>query len=329
MSEKQVAIVTGATSGIGKVTAHALAAAEMTVIVAVRDLDRGETTVEEIKARSGATSVVSMKLDLSSQESIRGFTDAFKKTYTRLDVLVNNAGALNWKRGTTVDGLETTFATNHLGPFLLTNLLLDVLKASSPSRIVNVASMAARGGVINFDDLQGEHAYAGMRAYSQSKLANILFTAGLSRRLQGTGVTANALHPGFVATGFGMNNGRFFGVLLRIIQRLSFALPPEKGAETEIYLATSPEVAGVTGKYFDRKKPIEPPPAAKDDAVVERLWTVSEQLTRLGGAASRARVNPVGPMARGEERGLSAWLVVDGAPRPDLYNGVMQPGSGH
>ncbi len=161
MDTTRIAIVTGGTSGIGRVTAHALAAAGSTVIIAARDPKRGEATVEEIRTRTGNTSVVFTKVDLSSQESIREFARAFRKKYARLDVLVNNAGALNSRRSITVDGLETTFATNHLGPFLLTNLLLDVLKASAPSRIVNVASMAARSGVIKFEDLQGEHAYAG------------------------------------------------------------------------------------------------------------------------------------------------------------------------
>ncbi len=276
----KICMVTGATLGIGKVTAQALAEKGATVIVVARNQDRGEATVNEIKAKTGNLSVVLMLADLSSQASIRQLAQDFKKRYSRLDVLVNNAGAMNMQRTVTVDGLETTFATNHLGYFLLTNLLLDVLKASAPARIVNVSSSASQGGKINFDDLQGEKRYTGGLAYQQSKLANILFTVALAKRLQGTGVTANALHPGAAVTGFGMNNSLLWRVLIRIVY-LFVGISPEKGAETQIYLATSPEVASVTGKYFDKKKPVEPNPAAKDEAIVENLWTVSEKLVGL------------------------------------------------
>jgi NAD(P)-dependent dehydrogenase (short-subunit alcohol dehydrogenase family) len=276
----KICMVTGATSGIGKVTAQALAEKGATVIIVARNQSRGEATINEIKAKTGNASVVLMLADLSSQASIRQLAQNFKQQYSRLDVLVNNAGAFNMQRGVTVDGLENTFATNHLGYFLLTNLLLDVLKASAPSRIVNVSSVASERGKINFDDLQGEKRYGGPAAYSQSKLANILFTKALAKRLQGTGVTVNALHPGPAATSFGMNNSLFWRIVFRIVY-LFIGISPERGAETQIYLATSPEVAHVTGKYFDQKKPVEPTPAAQDDATVERLWKVSEQLAGL------------------------------------------------
>ena len=275
----KICMVTGATSGIGKVTAQALAAKGATVIVVARSQSRGEETVNEIKAKTGNQSVILMVADLSSQASVRQLAQNFKQHYSRLDVLVNNAGVFNFQRMVTVDGLENTFATNHLGHFLLTNLLLDTIKTSAPSRIINVSSDASQSGKIDFDDLQGEKRYSVAKAYSQSKLANVLFTVGLAKRLQGTGVTANSLHPGLVATNFGQNNGRLWGLVFRLVYLVGIS--PEKGAETQIYLATSPDVANVTGKYFDKKKPVEPNPAAKDDATVERLWKVSEQLTGM------------------------------------------------
>ncbi len=272
-------MVTGATLGIGKATARVLAEKGATVIVVARKQQRGEAVVDEIKASTGNPSVTLMLADLSSQASIRKLAQDFKSQYSQLHVLVNNAGALNMRRTVTADGLETTFAVNHLAYFLLTNLVLDVLKASAPSRIINVSSDASNGAAINFDNLQGEKGYTGFEAYAQSKLANILFTVGLAKRLRGTGVTVNSLHPGFVATGFGKNNGLLMRGAMAVAHR--FALSPEKGAETQRYLATSPEVANVSGKHFYKKKPVEPNPLARDDAVVERLWKVSEQLSRL------------------------------------------------
>jgi NAD(P)-dependent dehydrogenase (short-subunit alcohol dehydrogenase family) len=276
----KVCIVTGATSGIGKVTAQALAQRGATVIVVGRNQGRGEAKVNEIRANVGNPSVVLMLADLSSQASVRQLAQDFKQQYARLDVLVNNAGAFNMQRTLTVDGLETTFAANHLGPFLLTNLLLDRLKPSAPSRIINVSSVASQRGKIDFDDLQGEKSYSGPRAYSQSKLANILFTVALAKRLQGTGVTVNALHPGPAVTGFGTNNPFLWRIVFRTVY-LFIGISAEKGAETQIYLATAPEVANITGQYFDKKKPVEPNPIAKDRAIAERLWVVSEQLVGL------------------------------------------------
>ncbi len=277
----KVCMVTGATSGIGKATAQALAEKGATVIVVARNPGRGEAIVSQIKATTGNPSVNLMVADLSSQASIRKLARDFLQQYNRLDVLVNNADAVNLQYSRTVDGLETTFATNHLGYFLLTNLLLDRLKASAPARIINVSSTASRRGKINFGDLQGEKSYNGAAAYRQSKLANILFTVELAKRLQGTGVTANVFHPGPARTNFGMNNSLFWRILYRIVYRF-VGISPEKGAETPIYLATAPEVANVTGQYFEKKKAVEPPnPIAKDQAIAERLWTVSEQLVGL------------------------------------------------
>jgi NAD(P)-dependent dehydrogenase (short-subunit alcohol dehydrogenase family) len=276
----KICIVTGATSGIGKVTAQALAQKGATVIVVARNQRRGEITVDEIRANTGNAAVILMLADLSSQASIRQLAQAFTQQYARLDVLINNAGAFNMQRTLTVDGLEMTFATNHLGSFLLTNLLLDRLKASAPSRIINVSSAASQTGKIDFDDLQGEKSYSGSRAYAQSKLANVLFTVALAKRLQGAGVTVNALHPGMVATNFGQNNALIWRIVFRMVYLLT-GISPEKGAETQLYLATSPEVANITGDYFDKKKPVEPNPIAKDPAIAERLWKVSEQLVGL------------------------------------------------
>jgi NAD(P)-dependent dehydrogenase (short-subunit alcohol dehydrogenase family) len=212
------------------------------------------------------------------QAEVRKLADAFRERYQRLDVLVNNAGAIFMSRQVSRDGLEMTFALNHLGYFLLTNLLLDLLIASAPARVVNVSSGAHLGGKINFADLQLERSYTGFGAYSQSKLANVLFTYELARRLQGTGVTVNALHPGFVATNFGRSNGGLFDPLFRLIQRFG-ALTPEKGAETTVYLAVSPEVEGVTGKYFANCKPAASSALSNDETTARRLWEVSEQLT--------------------------------------------------
>ena len=273
----KVALVTGATAGIGEVTARELARMGATVVGVARNPQKAARVTQAIQAATGAQ-VDFLIADLSSLAQVRRLADEFKRRYTRLDVLINNAGAVNMNRQETVDGYEMTFALNHLSYFLLTNLLLDVLKASAPSRIVNVSSDASRGGRINFDDIEGRRSYSGFGAYSQSKLANILFTFELARRLRGTGVTANALHPGFVATNFGHNNGGLMTFGIGLIQRV-VALKPEQGAATQIYLASSPEVEGVTGQYFDKSKAVQAPPAAYDEATARRLWELSEQMT--------------------------------------------------
>ena len=273
----KVCLITGATLGIGQVTAQALAAQGATVVIIARSQTKAEATVQQIKSATGNNLVSYLLADLSSLAAVRKVAQDFKSKFSRLDVFINNAGAINWGRTVTTDGFETTFGVNHLAPFVLTHELIDVIKASAPSRIINVSSSASRGGLIDFDDLQGEKKYTAMKAYSQSKLANILFSVGLAKRLQGTGVTANALHPGFVSTGFAKNNGPIFRVAMAALSII--ALTPEKGAETSIYLATAPEVATITGQYFIKKQIAEPNAAAKDDATIEHLWTMSEQLT--------------------------------------------------
>jgi NAD(P)-dependent dehydrogenase (short-subunit alcohol dehydrogenase family) len=275
----KVCLVTGATSGLGMVAAQALALQGATVVIVARHAERGTATVHHITQATGNTHVELLLADLSVQAQVRHLAVAFQRRFDRLDVLLNNAGAIFTKRLLSADGLEMTLALNHLNYFLLTHLLLDTLKASAPARIVNVASNAHHGGQINFADLQGERHYSGWRAYCQSKLANILFTYELTRRLGGTNVTANTVHPGFVATGFGRNNHGVFGLFIRLAQLT--ALSPAQGAETLIYLAASPAVAGVTGEYFVKKRSVKSSNASYDQAVARRLWQLSEQMTGL------------------------------------------------
>ena len=278
MGEK-VCLITGATSGIGKATAMGLANMGASVVMVGRDQGKGEAVMAEIKEQSGSASVDLMLADVSSQEEIRRLADEFKEAYPRLDVLINNAGVFRSKRITTADGIEMTFAVNHLAYFLLTNLLLDVLEASAPSRIVNVASADHGNGTIDFDDLQGEKEYKGAKAYSQSKLANVLFTYELARRLEGTGVTANCLHPGAVRTSFGSGVSGVFGFMVRALR--PFMISPERGAETSIYLASSPEVDGLSGGYFVKKAEARSSDASYDERSARRLWEVSAELTNL------------------------------------------------
>jgi NAD(P)-dependent dehydrogenase (short-subunit alcohol dehydrogenase family) len=274
-------LITGATNGIGKVAALALAKKGATVVIVGRNPAKTAETVAEIKAQSGNTNVESIVADLSSMAEVRKVAEAFKANHSRLDVLINNAGAVFAKRQETVDGYEMTFAFNHLAYFLLTNLLLDTLKASAPARIVSVSSEAQTNGRINFDDLNAKNGYGmgGFGAYSNSKLANVMFTYELARRLEGTGVTANVLHPGLVGTGFGKNNGGLMRFAMRILS--PFSLTPEQGADTIIYLASSPEVEGVTSKYWDKRKAVKSIDASYDISAQQRLWTVSEQMTGL------------------------------------------------
>jgi len=275
-------MVTGATSGIGRVTAQVLAQAGAEVVAVGRNREKSEATVDRIKQQTGNPAVEYMLADLSSQAAIRQLAETFKRQHARLDVLVNNAGAFFLWHQESVDGIEMTFALNHLGYFLLTNLLLDTLKASAPARIINVSSGSHRGETISFDHLQGKHRYSGFRTYGESKLANILFTYELARRLEGTGVTVNAIHPGFVATNIGINNGW----IVRAIRPLMdlFALSEEEGADTIIYLAMSKEVGGITGKYFLKRKAVSSSSISYDESIARRLWQVSMELTGFSGS---------------------------------------------
>jgi retinol dehydrogenase-12 len=276
----KICVVTGATSGIGRVTARALAERGASVVVVGRSRERCEATVETIRRAVAEPRVEFLLADLSSQAEIRRLAREVQARYPRLDVLVNNAGAMFMRRQESVDGIEMTFALNHLAYFLLTNLLLDRLKASAPARIVSVSSDAHHWAKrIDFEDLQGLRRFRGFHAYAQSKLANLLFTFELARRLEGTGVTANALHPGFVATNIFAGNGAV-GWLMRAGAGL-LAISPEEGARTSIMLATAPELEGVSGRFFVHGKAVMPSRASQDQAAARRLWDVSEAMTGL------------------------------------------------
>ena len=279
----QTVVVTGGNSGIGFETAAALAAMGARVLVTARNADRGRAAVAGIADRTPGAQVQLVVFDLADLSSVRRGAAEILEQAPRLDVLVNNAGLVLSERRVTVDGYEATFATNHLGPFLLTNLLLDRMRASAPARVVNVASTAhnsARKGM-PFDDLQSEGRYRAMRVYGQSKLANILFTNELARRLEGTRVTANSLHPGTVRTGYGADGDArgFLSFGLKVSG--PFFLSPAKGARTFVYLASSPEVDGISGQYFVKCKPRTPRTWARDPDAAQRLWRVSEELVGL------------------------------------------------
>ena len=276
-------LITGASGGIGKETAVALATLGATVVMVSRDSERGKAALADVRRRSGGSNNVHLMLaDLASLQAVRSLASEFQQGHQQLHVLVNNAGALNSKLSLTKDGFETTFGVNHLAHFLLTSLLLDLLKASAPSRIVNVSSSAHTRGAIDFDGLRGERKYAGIAAYSQSKLANVLFSNELARRLEGTGVTANSLHPGVIRSGFGHNNSGIWGALFGVFHAVArpFLLTPEQGAQTSIYLASSPDVEGVTGKYFAKSKQTQSSDRSHDTDLAQRLWQVSEELTK-------------------------------------------------
>jgi NAD(P)-dependent dehydrogenase (short-subunit alcohol dehydrogenase family) len=278
----RVCLVTGASNGIGRAAALEMAGMGASLVLLCRDRDRGETAMAEISERSGNRDIDLLVADLSSQRQIRAAAAAFLESGRPLHVLLNNAGAIHVERTLTEDGIETTFAVNHLGYFLLTRLLLDRLRESGRTRIVNVASELHRRGYgdgrIAFDDLNGERRYGGWRAYGQSKLANILFTRELARRLDGTGVTANAVHPGVVATGFGRNNKAGWMPYLQALYR-PFSRSAGKGADTLVWLATAPRLEDVTGRYFMDRSERRPAPQALDDKDALRLWEVSERMT--------------------------------------------------
>lgn len=271
----QTVLVTGGTGGIGFITARELAAAGRRVIIVGRNPQKAAAAVETIRNHSHNPDVHALIADLSSMTAVRTLADEFRHRFDRLDVLVNNAGAFFPRRQVSVDGLEMTFALNHMAYFLLTHKLLDMLKASPAGRIVNVSSAAHVTAHLNFEDLQNERRYFGWNVYSQSKLANLYFTYSLACRLPPNGPTVNALHPGFVATHFGHTPG-LTGRIIRLSQLA--AIPPEKGARTSIYLASSPEVAGVSGRYFSNCKAVRSSPVSYNEAAAERLWQISAEL---------------------------------------------------
>ncbi len=276
----KVVLITGGTGGIGRATAIGLATLGARVAITGRDLGRAESAARDIRKVSGNPNVDALAADLSSQAEVRRLAAAVLDAYPRLDVLVNNVGGFWATRHITADGLEHTFAVNHLAAFLLTALLLDRLQASAPARIVTVSSGAQAMGTIDFEDLQGERAYSGERAYNQSKLANVMFTYELARRLDGTGVTANALHPGVVRSGFGAEDpSRIFRVFVPLWR--PFMKTPGQGAATSVYLASSPEVEGVTGTYFANGRPQRSSKRSYDTATAHRLWKVSAGLVGL------------------------------------------------
>jgi NAD(P)-dependent dehydrogenase (short-subunit alcohol dehydrogenase family) len=278
----KICLITGGTNGIGKSTAHALAGMGATVVITGRNAAKTSQVVKEIRENSGNPNVDSLLADLSSQQDVRRLASEFKEKHRHLHVLVNNAGAAFMQRQLSVDGIEMTFALNHLAYFLLTSLLLDTLKASAPARIINVSSGAHTSGKIEFGNLQGERSY-GFAAYPNAKLATLLFTAELARRLEGTGVTVNALHPGLTATGFGKNNGKIMAALVSLFAPL-FMRSPAKGAGTSVYLASSLAVEGITGKYFYDSQITPASPGATDSVVAGKLWSVSAEMVRLADA---------------------------------------------
>src|SRR5262245_33028330 len=273
---ERTCIVTGASAGIGKEMARQIARPGITVVMVSRSRERLAAAQDEIKREVPAAKTDMMVADLSSQAEIRRLASEFKNRYNRLDILINNAGVIVPGRSLTVDGIETTFAVNHLGYFLLTNLLLETIKSSPPARIVNVSSAAHKSARLDFDDLQNEERYSGFFVYCESKLANVLFTYELARRLEGTGVTANCFHPGAIATELFRDQN----FLVRLGTQL-FLKSPARGAETGVYLAISPEVEGLTGKYFVNKHQARSNRQSYDKAAAERLWQISAELTGL------------------------------------------------
>jgi len=279
MNNKTI-LITGASAGVGLQSAIGLAKLGAKVVMVGRDKGRTAKAVELVKSQTGNQSVSYLLADLSSLQQVRRLTQEFKEKHSKLDVLLNNAGAIFLWRKVSADGYEMTLALNHLNYFLLTDLLLDMLKSAPSARIVNVASRAHYRGHVNFDDLQSRHGYNGMRVYSMSKLMNVLFTYELARRLQGTNVTANCLHPGFVASNFAANNGWFVRIAMPF---MSGRISVEDGARCSIYLTSSPEVEGMSGKYFNYDlKETRSSDESYDLVIASRLWDVSEKLVMTG-----------------------------------------------
>jgi NAD(P)-dependent dehydrogenase (short-subunit alcohol dehydrogenase family) len=277
----KVAIVTGGNTGIGKATVEGLTRQGATVVLACRDLDKGNAAADEVCSRVPAANVRVMRLDLASLDSVRVFADAFARAFARLDVLIENAGVSTATRQLTKDGFEMDFGVNHLGHFLLVDLLLPLLKASVPSRIVVVSSSVHTGAKLDFDDLQGEKSWSVFGAYGRSKLANMLFVHALAKRLHDTGVVVNAVHPGVVASEL----ARDLPAPFRLLARLFFS-STAKGARTSLYVATAAETGKVSGKYFADSKIAAPAPHAVDDAIAHRLWVESEKMVANNAAAT-------------------------------------------
>ncbi len=280
----KVCVVTGANSGIGKETALSLARMGATVVLVCRSESRGTAARDDIKSQTGNDAVSLLLADFSSQQQVRDLAVSILEQFDRLDVLVNNAGVTPWERRVTDEnGLELIFAVNHLAPFLLTTLLLDRLQASAPARVVTVSSGAHRRVSLNFDDLQNEQRYVPFDVYSQSKLANVYFTYELARRLEGSGVTANCLHPGVVSTALFRDLPPLLGLAVKFARPL--LLSPAQGADTVVYLAAAPDVAEVSGRFFERREAVQSSPVSYDLEAARRLWEVSEALAAESAGA--------------------------------------------
>lgn len=281
----RVCLITGGTNGIGLETARALAKMGAKVVIVGRNPAKTEDTVAQLKQSTGSQHIDYLIADLSLMAQVRQLADDFKARYDRLDVLLNNAGAMFTNRQLTSEGLEMTFALNHLSYFMLTNLLLDILVDTAPARIINVSSDAHRIGELDFDNLQGEKSWHAFKIYGASKLMNILFTKELAHRLENTGVTANALHPGMVSTSFGRNNGAIWNFIFMLTR--PFSKSPADGAKTSVYVASAPELTTVSGQYFDDAQLKQPSKAAYDVEAQQRLWTISEEITGVTMPALR------------------------------------------
>lgn len=270
----KVCLITGATSGIGKETALALAKEGATIVFTARNTEKGEKVKHEIIEATSNRNIETMYCNLASLESIRDFVDSFKNKYKNLHVLINNAGIWETKRKESADGIELTFAVNHLAPFLMTNLLLDMIKSSAPSRIINLSSDAHKPAKLNFKDIEGKNSWSSFGSYAQSKLCNILFTKKLSQILDGTGVTVNCVHPGLV-------NTTLFDKMNSLLTALfsPFMISSKRGAQTSIFLATSDDVKDISGEYFSKKKVITPSKVAKSIENAEKLWEISKRYT--------------------------------------------------
>lgn len=284
MNSKDVVLITGSSTGMGKATATQLAKTGATVVILCRNKERGEKALIDIKTESGNNAIDLFICDLGNMADIRKFVKEFKVKYPKLNVLINNAGVILPSRHETSDGYELQFGVNHLGSFLLTNLLLDTIVNSSPARIINVSSGAHKIGKIHFKDVNLKNNYNLIKAYSQSKLCNILFSYELSERLKGSEVTVNCLHPGAVATEMGINRKTGFGATITRMLKPFFQTPLE-GASTAIYLATSEEVLGITGKYFYKKKPIKSSKLSYNKEISKKLWKLSEKLTDINSVS--------------------------------------------